>query len=132
MSQENVEVVRKLYDCWARGQTPVDAFDPDVEFARIGPGLTGDVGEWRGVASMLAAMATYLDNWAGFQIRAEQLIGRGDQVLVLTRQSGRARQGGVPFDKALADLFTLRNGKIVRYEAYWDRTDALEAAGLSQ
>ncbi|MGH2966706.1 MAG: hypothetical protein ACRDMH_15180 [Solirubrobacterales bacterium] len=30
------------------------------------------------------------------------------------------------------DLFTLRDGKIVRYYSYWNRADALEAAGLTE
>ena len=32
----------------------------------------------------------------------------------------------------LADLFTLRDGKIVRYDSYWNRAEALEAVGLSE
>ena len=42
----------------------------------------------------------------------------------------RGKQRGVPIESELGDLFTLRDGKIVRYYSYWNRADALEAAGL--
>jgi len=51
---------------------------------------------------------------------------------VLSRHTARGKQSGVPIEHENGDLFTLRDGKIVRYEAYWNRADALEAAGLSE
>ena len=36
MSQENVEIVRRVYEKWASGNFSADAFDPDVEHSRIG------------------------------------------------------------------------------------------------
>jgi ketosteroid isomerase-like protein len=54
----------------------------------------------------------------------------GDRVLVLARQTGRGRRSGIVTERELAYLCTVRNGKIARFEAYWDRSDALRAAGL--
>jgi ketosteroid isomerase-like protein len=38
----------------------------------------------------------------------------------------------VPIESELGELFTLRAGKVVRYVSYWNRAEALEAAGLSE
>jgi ketosteroid isomerase-like protein len=38
----------------------------------------------------------------------------------------------VPIEHEVGDLFTLRGSKIVRYHSYWNRAEALEAAGLSE
>jgi ketosteroid isomerase-like protein len=132
MSEENVELVRRLYESWERGDlnTP-DFFDAEVVHSRIGSELPGINGEWRGHEEFGAAMASYLDALADLHIEAERIIDLGDdRVLVLSRQTARGKTSALPFDREFGDLFTLRNGKILRYDSYWDRADALEAAGL--
>ena len=67
------------------------------------------------------------------RIEAERIIDlSGDRVLVLSRQTARGKQSGVPIEHELGDLFTLRDGKVMRYDSYWNRADAFEAAGLSE
>ena len=64
---------------------------------------------------------------------AEQVIDLGgERVLVLSRQTARGKTSGLRFDREFGDLFTLRDGKVLRYVSYWDRAEALEAAGLSK
>ena len=37
MSEENVEILRRLYELWANGNlSTADVFDPEVEYSRIG------------------------------------------------------------------------------------------------
>ena len=67
------------------------------------------------------------------RIQAERNIDLSrDRVLVLSRHTARGKQNGVPIDHEIGDLFTLRDSKIVRYDSYWDRAEALEAAGLGE
>ena len=51
---------------------------------------------------------------------------------MLSRQTATGKQSGVPIEHEFGDVFTLRDGKVVRFESYWNRADALEAAGLSE
>jgi ketosteroid isomerase-like protein len=51
-------------------------------------------------------------------------------VLVLSRHTARGAQSGVPIEHEIRDLFTPRDGKIVRFDSYWDRAEALETAGV--
>ena len=132
MSRENVEVVRAMYEHWARGDFPASFFDPDVEHSRIGE--TPDLdGEWRGVGGLSRAMAEYLHAFSDLRIEAESIIDLDDdRVLVLSRQSARGKLSGVPIDHEFGDLFTLRAGKVVRFVSYWDRAAAMQAVGLSE
>ena len=58
----------------------------------------------------------YLRPMADLRIEAERFIDLGgDRVLVLSRHTARGKQSGVPIEHELGDLFTLRDGKIVRY-----------------
>ena len=36
MSEENVEILRRLYEQWASGGLSADCFDREVEYSRIG------------------------------------------------------------------------------------------------
>ena len=76
-------------------------------------------------------MASYLDAPADLHIEAERIVDLGgDRVLVISRQTARGTTSGLAFGHELGDLFTLRDGKILRYLSYWEPADALEAAGL--
>ena len=90
-------------------------------------------GQWRGVEGIRAVMTAYLDALADLRVEAEQIIDLGgDRVLVLARHTARGKTSGVPFDHEFGDLFTLSDGRIVRFDSYWNRAEALEAVGLSE
>ena len=134
MSEKNVEIVRRLYASWERGDLQTaDFFDVEVEHSRIGSELPGINGDWRGIEAFGVALADYIDALADLHIEAEQVIDLGgERVLVLSRQTARGKTSGLRFDREFGDLFTLRDGKVLRYVSYWDRAEALEAAGLSK
>ena len=134
MSQENVEIVRRLYEHWARGDFSTPGFfDPDVVYSRIGTETPGMEGEWRGREEMSAGTREYFRGFVDLRIEAERIIDLGDdRVLVLCRQTARGKLSGAPFEQELADLLTLKDGKIVGMAAYWRRAEALEAVGLSE
>jgi ketosteroid isomerase-like protein len=134
MSQDNVEVIRRLYEHWARGDfSTTGFFDPEIVYSRIGTETPGMEGEWRGLEEMSEGTRDYFRVFADLRIEAERIIDLGDdRVLVLTRQTGHGKLSGVPFDHQLGDLMTFKAGKIVAMDAYWHRAEALEAAGLTE
>jgi ketosteroid isomerase-like protein len=131
MSQANVEVVRAMYEHWARGDFSVSFFDSEVEHSRIGADTPDMEGEWRGAGDVSRAMVEYLHPFSDLRIEAESIIDLDDdRVLVLSRQTARGKLSGAPIDHEFGDLFTLRAGKVVRYDSYWDRAEAIKAVGL--
>jgi ketosteroid isomerase-like protein len=133
MSQENVEILRGLYERWANGDLSAESLDPDIEYLRIGTDTPDLEGRWLGVDEVKVAMREYLEPLSDLRIEAERFIDLGgDKVMVLTRHTARGKQSGVPIEHELADLFTLREGKIVRVATWWNRAAGLEAAGLSE
>lgn len=64
----------------------------------------------------------------------EEFIDAGaDQVLVFSREGGRGRGSGAEVEShPTAHLWTIRDGRAVRMQSYWERADALEAAGLQE
>jgi ketosteroid isomerase-like protein len=68
-----------------------------------------------------------------YRMVAEEFIDAGDdQVLVFAPEGGRGKGSGAEVrTHPTAHLWTIRDGKAVRMQSYWERSDALEAVGLS-
>jgi len=133
MSKANVEVIRAMYEHWARGDFPASFMDPDVVNSRIGAQTPDMEGEWRGLEAFGRAFAEYLQAFSDLRIEAEEIIDLDDdRVLVLSRHTAKGKLSGAPIEHEIGDLFTLRAGKVVRYASYWDRAEAMKAAGLSE
>jgi ketosteroid isomerase-like protein len=81
---------------------------------------------------MWAAIVEWLGAWEKVRVEAERIVDLGDKVLVLSRQSGRGKRSGVPVNIKSSDIFTVRGGRIVRWELYVDRAEGLRAAGLER
>jgi ketosteroid isomerase-like protein len=130
---ESVEVVRKLYEFWQTRDAEAGAklVDPDIEFVRIGEALGDLAGEWRGSDAMWRAIFQWLQAWDELTVTAERFIELDDgRVLVLDRQVGRGRSSSATLEHDLATIFTVRDGRLTRLVAYWDRADALRDAGI--
>ncbi len=56
----------------------------------------------------------------------------GDKVVAIVRQRGKSKAGGLPVEMAFAQVWTMRDGKTSRMEAYANPAEALEAVGLSE
>jgi ketosteroid isomerase-like protein len=97
---------------------------------RVGSEFADLAGEWRGLPQVSAAIVEYLRVWEDFRQLPERFIDLGDRVLVLLTQTGRGRGSGAVVEREVAFLFTVSEGKIVRMEGYWDRVEAIRAAGL--
>ena len=132
MSEENVEVVRSFYRAWARNDLPgpVELMDPEIEY--VNPAKAVEPGTRRGVAAFAEAVQRTFDGWESWQAEPEQFRASGDQVAVVVRYRGRGRVSGVEVVGRESALWTIRDGKVVRYAWFSGRDEALEAAGLTE
>jgi ketosteroid isomerase-like protein len=131
MSEENVEAAREIYRAWERGDfSSVEWADADIEFM-LGSGA--DEAVHHGTEAIGQAWAEWLREWEEFRVEAEEFLDLGDDVLVLVKFGGRGKTSGTPVEGLLGgNLLSFRNGKVVRLATFTDRSDALEAAGLSE
>jgi ketosteroid isomerase-like protein len=133
MSQENVEIVRKLFDAFNRGDyaAALAALAPDIEWhAPSGVSIGEEI--YRGHHAVQRAFVLWLDAWETYRFEPTELLDRGDNVVVTGTQIGRGRGSGVEINLQTFNVFTLRNGKIIRMRTFDDRAAALEAAGLRE
>ena len=128
MSQENVEVVRSYLELIQRRDlaAALDCLDPDVEY-EVGQELP-----MRGRVAVRAMWDRWDADWEDYELLPEEFIDAGDHVLVTVRCSARGRGSGVVVDNRTFDVYTLRDRKCVRKVEFNVRSEALEAAGLSE
>ena|SRR5215207_8828765 len=134
MSQENVEVVRAGWEAWIRGDLPglFRQFDPNVVWD------TSHFHDWpestyHGIEGVERFLSEWRDVWDGLEIDVEDVRAAPDgRVLSLILQRGKRRSSGLAMEMEMAQVATLRNGKVTRFDNYEDRTEALEAAGLRE
>ena len=131
MSQENVEIVRALFEAWnaADYETALSFYAPDVEWD--GTNLPdGKIG--RGHQAIIDHLVRWAAVWDDWTVEVERVVEAGsDRVILFMRERGRS-DSGLTMDERHAELYTLKDGKIVRRQGFSDPSQALEAAGLSE
>ena len=83
---------------------------------------------------MVEGGRTILDPWEGWRPEAEEYRELDDErILVLMRRGGRGKTSGLEIGRlgtGGSPLFHIRDGKVTRHLAYWDRAQALADLGL--
>ncbi|MGI8460564.1 MAG: nuclear transport factor 2 family protein [Solirubrobacterales bacterium] len=138
MSQENLEIVQAIYAETAEGRfgTSLHLFHPDVEYSRSASGEGGTAVDMsttaRGLEAMVMATFDWIQTFDRLRVQAERFIEAGDSIVVFVRHTGNAKASGLPIEAEFADVMTLREGRVIRFDQYRDRAEALKAAGLSE
>ena len=118
--------MRSIYDDWGRGDfSSISWAHPEFELVlRDGP----TPGRWR-AGEAGAAWRDVLATWDDFRAVAEEVTEIDDErVLVLTRNTGRGKTSGFELgdmETRGANIFHLRDRKVLRIEAYFSRDVAL-------
>jgi len=140
MSQENVEIARRLYSLRpdaagvVRGDFDdvfLDYFHANVE---IVPPLSYPDTEssYRGQEGVRRWFRQMDEIWDDWRFEAERLFDAGNQVVAFVRVSGSAKRSSAALTISVAHVLTLRDGRVTRAHVFLDRSEALEAAGLSE
>jgi ketosteroid isomerase-like protein len=126
MSEENVELVRRIYDGWSQGDfTRIDLFHPEIDFEMV---------DWphqtraRGIDEMWRTWRSTLAAFGDFRAVPTEYVDFGRNVLVLNRIEGSGKESGAGVSADTASVLTVDGGKVVRLRLFWDTANAREAA----
>ena len=141
MSQENVELARAgvaaINETYRTGdvlpwrQHVEKAFDPDIV---IEAGTTAFTeGEWRGHDGAVQFVANQMEVLDGMWLRVQEFVDiRDDRLVVQMAFGGRARHTGIEVEFTPVHVFTVRDGRALRWRIFESKAQALEAAGLRE
>ena len=136
MSEENVQLVRGLLEAFERRdhERAFEYYDPDIEWdaSRIADVIPGAARIYRGHAGVRSYWRDWLSAWKDLKFEIEDIVDAGDEVVALIRNQRQwGRHSGIETAVPSYSLvFTIREGKVVRWRAYPDRESGLEAAGV--
>jgi uncharacterized protein len=132
MSQENVEIIRSLADAFQRGDSAAffSVLDADVEWHDQTAIPGADV--HRGREAVRRHFEQWFDAWEEIEYSTEELLDRGDRVVAVIRRRGKGKGSGAVVSDQVIHVYTVRSKKIVRFEGFTDKDEALTAAGLAE
>jgi ketosteroid isomerase-like protein len=127
MSRENVELVRRIYSSWERGDFSETWWAADDFVFEFAEGPTPVVTDLEG---MSRAWRDWLQGWRSFHTRAEEIRDLGDVVLGTNTFGGEGRTSGLVPAARGATIWTIANGKVTRLVLYTDVKHGLAALGI--
>ncbi len=134
MSQENMDVIRGMYESFTRG---------DV---RAVPGQIGQRVEWREADNFIYAdrnpylgpeavlegvFARLASEWQDFIVTPEEWLDAGNHVVVLGSYTGRHKETGKEIRAQFAHIWGVTHGRVVRFQQYTDTKQFADAVALA-
>ena len=132
MSQENVEIVRRLLDAVEQDDLPaaVACLDPGLEWI---PRRAPIEGAFHGHDGFKRFWAETRESWDIFELRFEELRPLDDgRVLAWGTIRVRGAGSGAEMDVPVGGTYEFRGGKIARWQDFGSKEQALAAVGLSE
>lgn len=133
MSEVSVKVVRRWIEAYNRRDIEglLELSDPDIEFRSIFAGIESG-GAFRGSTGVYEYFEAIEDAYESFQTLPDEYLDAGAGVVILSQAVWTGRGSGASGTTRIAVVVWLRKTKVMRVETFTDRTEALEAAGLSE
>jgi ketosteroid isomerase-like protein len=132
MSQENVEIVRRIYDVIVASPEAVRELytsDYELDVTDIGP----DIVVIRGFDAANEALRSYFETFEDFYIEIEEVVHADEErVVTEVHDGGRMPGSDSEIRNHRFHVFAFRGDKVARFSSHLDRDRALEAAGLSE
>ena len=133
MSAENVQIIRGLYESFAKGDVPavLGAMSPDIVWNEAENFPYADRNPYVGPqAILMGVFARLAGEWDGFAVEPGEVLDAGDHVVVLGRYRATYRPNGKGVHAQMAHIWRFKDGKIAQFQQYTDTkqfTDAVAA-----
>jgi ketosteroid isomerase-like protein len=130
--EENAAVVRVAYDAFHRGEEEafLAVIDPDVEWC-VDAAIPGAVQVYRGHEGIRRYLQQAREAFDEIRFDIEDFIDAGEnRVILVATVNVRGKASGAEASLRGYELLTIRDAKLARREVFFDRAEALAAAGL--
>jgi uncharacterized protein len=131
MPAENLDIVRRGYDAWNRGDLAavLELVDPSFEWHEAAE-VPGGVhvytrGQFKAYLVSLGRL------WESFRLEPQELREAGDLVLADVLERARGRASGIEVTQRFVHVWTMRDRRACRMRAYLDKREAMRAAGIA-
>ena len=126
MPEGNVQIISSLYEAFSRRdmQALLALLDPQIEVRQTALLPWGGTYQgYEGIMSFATRLLEHLDS----QVEPEEFVEANDAVVAIGRTRGRVRANDREFDVRIVHVWTVKEGKALRFEAYIDTPKMLQA-----
>ena len=134
MSEENVELLRRICKLWSCGDldATLELIDPNARWEPSGR-FIGSGQTYHGHSGVQEFWALFREPWTNISLEPVEFTALDEtRMLSRTRFRGTGRASGVETETELFVVWTTEDGKVSRYQSFAERQQALEAAGLAE
>src|SRR5262245_9412659 len=130
MSQENINVINRIYEAFGQRDfaAVLELFGPAIEWIAAVNSPLADRSPYRGLDeirdNVFMRIATGFDS---LTVRVDEIFGAGDKVVALGFYHGVRKANGKRFQAQLAHIWTLADGKAVKFQQYVDTYQLAES-----
>jgi uncharacterized protein len=123
----NREALSAAFEQFAQGdfRSATRLYAPEVEWIEH-RGVPGG-GEFGGFDQVRQGFRGWLSSWEGYRLELIELIERGEGYFAAVRGSGRGVMSGAYAEDLFFQVWTFRDGRIVRIENFAERDEAMQA-----
>ena len=128
----NVAVIRALYDAFGAGDVAgaLGQMDPEIVWNEAENFPYADGNPYVGPQAVLdGVFARCGSEWDGFAVEIGSLLDAGDHVVATGRYRGAWPSTGRAMNPQIVHIWTLANGKAVRFQQHVDTLDVALARG---
>jgi ketosteroid isomerase-like protein len=130
MTDDNIEIVKRGFEALDSGgvEAMIELLDPEFE-ATVPPELSVEPDTYRGHEGMRRYFAAF-EGLDDVRFEFVDAVAKGDKVVVTMILRAKGTDTGIPVEQLAHQMWTIRNGKAVRVEAFVNKEDALAAASI--
>jgi ketosteroid isomerase-like protein len=127
VSSENVEWIKAGFEAHNRGDVDalVAVYHPEAVFETL------LLGTHHGNESIRVIFEENQKTMSGYDVVPVELIDAGDKVVAVAQAVGAGQTSEISLDDAFAFVFTFKDGLVIREQAFRNKQEAVEAAGIS-
>jgi ketosteroid isomerase-like protein len=125
MSQENLELIRTIYRLWSENEPARHLIDPELEYVNPPYALEA------GTRHSRRTLGKIRDVYPDFKVEPERFVDAGDEIVVIGTARGTSASG-VEAQWRQGYVWTVRDGKAVRFRWFNRPSEALAAVGLTE
>ena len=132
MSQENVALIRGIYDGFAAGEVAavLGAMSPDIVWNEAENFPYADGNPYVGPQAIAEGVfARCIGEWDGFAVTVEEILDAGDTIVALGRYGGSCKATGKAMNPQLAHVWRVADGEAVAFQQYVDTLQVARATG---
>ena len=130
MSQENMGVIRGMYESFSKGDVTsvLGQMHQNIEWRQAENFVYADRNPYHGPQAVLEGVFMRLaSEWADFRVMPEEWLDAGNHIVVLGTYSGRHQETGREVRAQFAHIWGVTHGRVVRFQQYTDTKQFAEA-----